>query len=181
MPSRLLLCALCLATLGTAGCTSYWEKPTEKDGSWCYWFGRGMARKRTETCTPHPVPDMQTDLQAKTFTPDPDAITLYVVRRSMDDYRYRVPLTVDGRHDVQTIPWSYVRMKLSPGAHKVSIAWDGKVSEKEVQGQPGDVLLLQVEGLSTDKNSQFGWSDKPADDSRKRVLKSKLILDLDLR
>jgi hypothetical protein len=176
-----LVLTLGLTTLLTAGCASGWEKPTEKDGSWCYWFGRSLARKRTETCTPHPVPDLQTDLQAKTFAPDPEAVTLYVVRRSMDDYRYLVPVMVDGKHSVETIPGSYVRMRLQPGSHQLSIVWNGKTADQNVQGKAGDVQVLQVAGLSTDKNSQFSWSEKPADDARQRVLKSKLIRDLDLR
>ncbi|MBK7613240.1 MAG: hypothetical protein IPJ08_01925 [Burkholderiales bacterium] len=178
---RIAALALGLATLFSAGCASRWEQPTEQDGSWCYWFGRGQAKQRTQTCTPHPVPDLQTDLQAKTFTPAADAVTVYVVRRSMDDYRYRVPVLVDGTHSVDTIPGSYVRLKLQPGAHKLSIAWRGQVSEQTIAGNAGDIRLLQVAGLSTDQDSQFSWSDKTADDTRQRVLKAKLIRDLDLR
>ena len=82
---RIAALAMGLATLLSAGCASRWEHATEQDGSWCYWFGRGQAKQRTQTRTPPPVPDLQTARQAKTFTPAADAVTVYVVRRSMDD------------------------------------------------------------------------------------------------
>ena len=44
-----LALAMGLATLLSAGCASRWEQPTEQDGSWCYWFGRSPAKKRTQT------------------------------------------------------------------------------------------------------------------------------------
>lgn len=170
-----------LAPLFLAGCASRWEQPTEQDGSWCHWFGRSLARKRTQTCTLHPVPNLQNDIQAKAFVPEGDAVTVYVVRRSMNDYRYRVPVLVDGTHSVDTIPESYVRLKLRPGTHKLAIRWRGQLAEQEVEGQAGEIRVLQVAGLSTDQDSQFGWGGKGTDDARQRVLKARLINDLDLR
>lgn len=174
-----LALAVALASLFLGGCASRWEQPAEKDGSWCYWFGRSLAKQRTQTCTRHPVPDMQVDIQAKTFTPEADAVTVYVVRRSIDDYRYLVPVLVDGVHSVDTIPESYVRLKLRPGEHRFSIRWRDQVSEQAIDGKAGEIRVLQVAGLSTDDDSQFGWSSKNPDDARQRVLKAKLINDLD--
>lgn len=164
---------LALAVASMAGCAGHWHHPVEADGTYCHRLGT----LRTSTCTPQPVPSDQADLDAKAFAADREALTVYVVRAHWADGRHIVPFTVDGGSPVQTVPDSFVRLRLPPGSHRLALTWEGQAAARSVEGQAGDVRFIQLVGHTRASGSTFQWSADDEADGRLRAMKARLVAD----
>jgi hypothetical protein len=173
----LSLISICLVPL--TGCTTKPLRPVNADGTYCYRIGRTY--RRTRTCTPEPVPTDFAEAEAKRFEPDPKALTVYVIRRRWADATEIVPVTVDDRVRVATIPESLVRLRLKPGTHKLSFEWDGRSVTTTAAGRHGDIRYVELNGSNWAWGTSFTWGVSAADLARPRAAASKLIADLDLR
>lgn len=167
--------ALALGT--TAGCANRWQRPLEADGRYCYVFGK----KRESICTLQPVPTAVADLEVKGFVPDPNALTVYVVRHRWADGFVHVAVSADGAASVFTVPESTVRYRLKPGRHNLAAVWQGDSVAQIVEGQAGDVQFVQLVGTVWGWGGNFEWDATDPDDARQRALKSRLIADVELR
>ena len=150
----------------------------ETDGTYCYRIGKSYRQKLT--CTAVPVPPDAVEASAKRFEPSPGAAMLYIVRRRWGDTANRVPVSIDDRPLVVTIPDSLVRVRLKPGNHQAALDWEGKRQVKSFTVAAGEVLFVEVDGSVWAWGANYGWAEPDAAGARKRASKSKLIADFDL-
>lgn len=163
-----------LALLSMIGCANRWERPLEPDGKYCFM----LSKKRNSLCTAQPAPAAATDADAKRFAPDPNAVTVYVVRHRWQDKRNEVTITVDQSSSVATIPESFVRLRLQPGSHVLALTWEGKTATQAIAGKAGDVLFVKITGSDWSWGGSYVWDTADAEDAKQRVLKSRLIADV---
>mgnify|MGYP001580077443 CR=1 FL=1 len=168
---------LAIAMVALSGCSHRWERPVRADGTYCYVLGKA----RNSVCTVQPVPPIEADQRAKLFKPDDQAFTLYVVRHRWADASERVPVTIDAGSEMLTVPESMLRIRLTPGSHRVSMAWEGKSKVETVEGRAGEVRFVQMAISAWSWGSTCEWDSSNAEDARARALKSRLLADVDMR
>lgn len=153
-------------------------RPVEADGTYCYRIGKTYRQKLT--CTAVPVPSEAVEASAKRFEPSPGTAALYVVRSRWSDTTNRVPVSVDDRTPVMTIPASLVRIRLQPGNHQIALDWEGQRQAKSFTVAAGEVLFVEIDGSVWAWGARYGWAEPDAAGARQRASKSKLIADFDL-
>lgn len=161
-----------------SGCMTPPARPVEADGTYCYRIGKSNRQKLT--CTTAQVPSTAVEASAKLFEPSPGAAMLYIVRRRWGDAANRVPVSVDDRPPVMTIPASLVRVRLQPGNHQVALDWEGRRQVKSFTVAVGEVLFVEVDGSVWAWGASYEWGEPDVTGARLRASKSKLIADLDL-
>lgn len=150
----------------------------EADGTYCHRIGKSYRQKRT--CTALPVPSDAAEADAKRFEPVSDSGTLYIVRRRWGDTADRVPVSVDDRPTLLTIPDSVVRVQLGAGSHQMVIEWEGKRQVKTVNVGAGEIVFVEVEGSVWAWGSTYRWAEPDAEGARRRASRSKLVADINL-
>lgn len=181
LPRRITL-LVGLAVVGLAplaGCMTKPLRPVNADGTYCHRIGKSY--RPTLTCTPSAVPTDAVEAEAKRFDADPTALTVYVLRSRWGDASVVVPVTVDGAAGTGTIPVSLVRLRLKPGAHRVSAQWEGRSVDMSIEGRAGDLRVVELVGSGWAWGTSFRWEAVQADEVKSRAQASKLVADLDLR
>lgn len=168
---------LAIGMVALSGCAHRWERPVRADGTYCYVLGKA----RNGVCTVQSVPPIEADQRAKLFQPDDQAFTLYVVRHRWADASKRVPVKIDTAAELMTVPESMIRVRLSPGSHRVSMAWEGQSKVETVEGRAGEVRFIQLAISAWSWGSTGEWDVSNGEDARARALKSRLVADVDLR
>ncbi|MDZ7813667.1 MAG: hypothetical protein U5L74_11335 [Ideonella sp.] len=177
---RTLMVGLAVVGLAPlAGCMTKPLRAVNADGTYCYRIGKSY--RPTLTCTPTPVPTDAVEAEAKRFQADPTALTVYLLRNRWADTSVVVPVTVDGAASAATIPVSLVRLRLKPGAHRVSAQWEGRSVDVSVEGRAGDLRVVELVGSGWAWGTSFEWQTAQAESVKARAQASKLIADLDLR
>lgn len=177
---RTLLVGLAVVGLAPlAGCMTKPLRAVNADGTYCYRIGKSYRPKLT--CTPVAVPTDAVEAEAKRFEADPTALTVYVLRSSWGDASVVVPVTIDGAAGAATIPVSLVRLRLKPGAHRVSAQWDGRSVDMSVGGRAGDLRVVELIGSGWAWGTSFSWESVQAEAVKTRAQASKLVADVDLR
>ena len=178
LPQRrtLLIGLAAMALVPLAGCMTKPIHPVNADGSYCHRKGRSYMPKLT--CTPEAVPTAAAEAEAKRFEGTPGALTVYVLRRSWGDASVVVPVTVDGAAGAATIPESLVRLRLAPGKHSLSAQWVGRDADIAIDGQAGEVRLVELKGSGWVWGNTFSWKAVPLEDAKERALASKLVADV---
>ena len=139
-PSRLSLFALIAAVAALAGCATPPPPDPAAEVPHCYKTNKG----RVIACTSAPVPSLNADAEAKRFAPDPNALTVYVVRRNWGDGRNFVKVQADNGPTVETLPETMVRMKFKPGTHTIAFEFEDKRQSTTISGKAGDVHFVTV-------------------------------------
>lgn len=170
-------CAAGLAAVLLAGCASA-PREVEADGTYC--FRLGKPNRLWRTCTTAPIPSVTTEAEAKRFEARPEVATLYIVRRRWADSAYQVPIDIDGVRRVDTIPASFVRVRLTPGTHTLSLNWKGQTDTATVTAGPGELAFLEIEGAAWIGATTYRWQAGDDTGARERAARSRLIADLDL-
>lgn len=178
MDNKLLLMAPVLAAAGLlAGCATRPAPNPTAEVPYCHKTNKG----RVIACTHAPAPSLNADAEAKRFTPDPNAMTVYVVRRNWGDGRHVVKVQTDGGPAVETLPNTMVRMKLKPGRHTIAFEFEGRGQSATVEGKAGDVRFLRIDGMVWAWKSTHEWTSEPEAAVRQRALKARLVADLAAR
>lgn len=172
----IVLGLLGLSAAALPGCMTKPLQPVRADGTYCYAYGR--AYRQQFTCTIGPVPPASVEADAKRFQADPAALTIYVVRRRWLDSNDAVPLTVDGHEPITTVPLSLVRLRLRPGTHQLSVAWDSRFAGLRVEGSAGDVRFVELTGTQWAWRTDYWLEHVAADDGQVQAIRSKLVADL---
>ena len=167
-----------LVLLLLAGCASP-PRIVEPDGTYCFRIGK--TNRQWRTCTTTPIPSEVAEADAKRFEAQTDLATLYVVRRRWADSAYRVPVDIDGLQRVDTIPASFIRLRLKPGPHRLTLSWRDQVETTTVIAHPGEVAFVEIEGSAWIGATHYRWQAGDEAGARDRAARSKLIADLDLR
>lgn len=133
------------------------------------------------TCTQAPAPSLNADAEAKRLAPDPNALTVYVVRRNWGDNRHFVNVQADGGPTVDLLPNTMLRMKLKPGRHAIAFEFEGRGQSTTVDGKAGDVRFVRIDGMAWTWTSTFEWASEPEAVTRERALKARLVADVAAR
>jgi hypothetical protein len=136
------------------------------------------AKGRVLACTQAAAPSLDAEAKAKRFTPDPHALTVYVVRRNWGDGRHLVEVQADAGPAVQTLPDTLVRLKLAPGRHTLALSFDGRRQATTVEGRAGDLRFARIEGRVWSWASRFAWVTEPEAATRERALAARLVADV---
>ena len=166
------LCAS-LALFALAGCATPVDRYAEKP--YCH-----TDRGRNAYCTKENAPSLSKDEEAKQFPSDPGALTVYVVRYWGDGH-HPLEILIDGTTSMETVPNSMIRLRLTPGSHRISFAVAGKSYDRTVNGLTGDVKLLGVTGTDWSwGSSSHAWADDSDDQVKRQARRSRLIKDVSL-
>ena len=178
MTARRLTCVSVLVAGGLlAGCATPTAPDPTAEVPYCHKTNKG----RVIACTAAPVPSLNADAQAKQFTPDPNALTVYVVRRNWSDGQNFVKVQADDGATVETLPNTMVRFRLKPGTHTIAFEFEGKRPVTSVTGKAGEVRFVRINGIVWVWKSAFTWATESEDSIRERALKARLIADLTVR
>jgi hypothetical protein len=124
MTASRLTCASVVLVAGLlAGCATPPAPDPTAELPYCHKTNKG----RVIACTAAPAPSLNADAQAKQFVPDPNALTVYVVRRNWGDGRNFVKVQADDGATVETLPNTMVRYRLKPGSHTIAFDFEGRV------------------------------------------------------
>ena len=174
---RLLVASALVAAGLVAGCATPPPPNPTAEVPYCHQTNKG----RIIACTKAPVPSLDADAAAKRFTPDPDALTVYVVRRNWADGRNFVTVQGDSAAGVETLPNTMVRFRFKPGRHTVAFEFDSQRQTTTVDGRAGEVRFVRFEGVVWSGKSSYSWVTEPESATRERALKSRLVADLAVR
>ena len=175
MGRRAALIALGSGTLLLAACASKPIRPVNADGTWCHRVGKAPRYKLT--CTSAPVPPPTVEAEAKRFAVSADRLTVYVVRKRWADAANVVKLTVDGSAQAETVPESFVRLRLPPGEHALRATWARGEAQAIISGAAGEIRFLELVGSVWAWGSTFQFV--PGDEaSRDRVLSVRMVADV---
>lgn len=170
-----------VATLGAAvllaGCATPSAPDATAEVPHCYKTNKG----RVIACTPVAAPSLNADAEAKRFVPDPNALTVYVVRRNWGDGRNFVKVYPDGGAGVDTLPDTMVRLKFKPGSHSVAFEFDGKRQSTTAAGQAGEIRFVRIDGTVWAWKSTYEWVAESEAATRERALKARLVADVVVR
>ncbi|MBN8486938.1 hypothetical protein KAK06_02125 [Ideonella sp. 4Y11] len=172
----LLTGLLAVGLVPLAGCMSKPVRPANADGTYCYAVGRSLSRKLT--CTTAPIPSQQVEAEAKRFEATPGLLTVYVVRKRWGDARNVVRLTVDRDPAVATVPESFVRLRLKPGAHQMVAEWDEGRAALDITGKAGEVVFVELIGSVWSWGSSYRLESGNPAESRARALGLRLVADI---
>lgn len=176
MNRRLALAAVGAVALLGAGCMTRPIRPVNADGTWCY--RTGNRRRKTQTCTPGPVPNALVEADAKRFESRADRLTVYVVRKRWGDPVNLVQLTDDDALSVATAPESFVRMRLAPGSHRLRATWSEGSAFVELTGDAGDIRFIELIGSVWAWGSTYRLEPGDPDQARERVRSVRMVGDL---
>lgn len=170
-----------VVTLGAAvllaGCATPRAPDPAAEVPHCYKTNKG----RVIACTPVTAPSLNADAEAKRFVPDPNALTVYVVRRNWADGSNFVKVYPDGGAGVDTLPDTMVRLKFKPGSHSVAFEFDGRRQTTTVEGRAGEIRLVRIDGTVWAWKSTYAWATESEAATRERALKARLVADVVVR
>lgn len=175
--NRFLLTLPIAALLTLAGCATPPPPNPTAEVPYCHKTNKG----RIIACTKAAVPSLDADAAAKRFTPDPDALTVYVVRRNWADGGNFLTVQGGGAAGVETLPNTMVRFRFKPGRHTIAFEFDGQRQTTTVEGRTGEVRFVRIEGVVWSWKSSYSWVTEPESATRERALKSRLVADLSVR
>lgn len=176
-PTRFHLLALLAVAAVLAGCATPPPPDPTAEVPHCYKTNKG----RVIACTSAPVPSLNADADAKRFVADPNALTVYVVRRNWGDGRNFVKVYPEGGIGIETLPNTMIRLKFKPGTYAIAFEFEGKRQSTTVQGKAGDVRFVRIDGTVWSWKSSYEWAAEPEASIRERALKSRLVADVTVR
>lgn len=159
-----------------AACVSKPVRLANADGTWCYRVGKAPRYKLT--CTSVPVPPPAVEADAKRFAASTDRFTVYVVRMRWADATNVVKLTVDGEAQAETVPESFVRLRLTPGEHVLRANWSGGEVQTMVRGAAGEIRVVELAGSVWAWGSRYGF-ESGDEASRGRLLRARMVADIE--
>ena len=165
------------AVVGLAGCATSPPPDPAAEAPYCHKTNKG----RVIACTSSPAPSLNADAEAKRFTPDPQALTVFVIRRNWGDGRLFLPVRADDGPAIETLPNTMARIRLAPGTHTIAFEFEGKRQGRTVAGKAGENRFLRIEGMAWAWQSSYAWVDEPELATRERAQKARLVADVNQR
>lgn len=175
---RRLLTALPLM-LGLTACGSMHYEVPDVEGVPCMTFRKTHGPKRI--CAANPAPPVEIAREIKTFKPDPFSAQVLVKLLDRAGATRALTLRVDDRPVADLVPGGLVRLRLSPGAHELAVAWGEQQATLAVQVRAGDVQFAEVGGRFRFRDVGFGWNAPDTEGARTRAASARVIADVDLR
>lgn len=119
-------------------------------------------------------------MEAKRFEAIPELATLYIVRKRMSDQRNHVRVSIDGTNEVDTIPYSFARIRLKPGSHRIGLRWEGSTSSLTVAARAGEIHFVEIFGSVFAWGSGYELTSDDVEGARLRASQSRLIADVQI-
>lgn len=172
---RLMLAIVGGSALGATGCMTKPIQPARADGTWCYRVGNF---RRKAQCSSGPVPSAEVDAIAKRFETSADRLTVYIVRKRWADAVNKVGLQIDGNTRVETLPESFVRLRIAPGRHRIKADWPDGSNELEVEGAAGDIRFVELVGSVWAWSTSYRLEAGQPEEAMQRVRSIRLVADV---
>jgi hypothetical protein len=171
-----------VTTLLMTGCAAP-QARTEQADTEVYCFRTpGMPDKiRHRTCTSGAIPLPGAERDAKRFEPTEGVGTIYVVRRGRADTSGTIDLTVNAVATAETIPHSFLRIRVAPGEHQLAFQWRGTRYTQPIKLNAGDVRFVLLERSGGTIGSEYEWVLPDPTYGRDKAATSKLVADVDMR
>lgn len=151
-------------------------RPVNADGTWCYRIAN--SRRHRRMCTAEPVPPGQVEALAKRFAPHPELLTLYVVRSRWGDSANIVRVSLADGPAADTLPRTFVRLRVPAGAHRLQAKWDDGEASLEVKGSAGGILFVELVGADWAWGGRYVLKAGDEATSRERVVAARMVADL---
>jgi hypothetical protein len=171
----MLLVVGSVAAVGS-GCASRPLQRASADGTYCYRTGKSYHPRLT--CTPSTIPSEQVESGAKRFEPASDRLTVYVVRDRWADSKDLVRVSTEGGSSVETVPQSFVRLRLPAGRHRLTATWPDGTTGLDVEGRAGDIVYVEVVGVAWSWGGKYRLEVGEPADSRQRAERLRLVADV---
>lgn len=165
--------------LGLTACASRPYEVPDVNGVPCMTFRKTHAPKRI--CAASAAPSAEVAREIKTFTPDPSSAQVLVKLLDRAGATRALMLRVDGQPVAELVPGGLVRLRLSPGAHELAVAWADQQATLPMQVRLGDVRFAEVGGRFKFWDVGFGWNAPDTEGARMRASTARVIADVDLR
>lgn len=140
----------------TAGCAT---APTAESKRTSDQFCRHVVHPRRSVCIAGQIPAASVAAQAANLPAASEALTLYVLRNNSADPTELVRLEVGGQVLTETLTRTFVRIRLPPGEHVVTVGWRTGATSHTIQGSAGEVKYLQLTGRAFMGSREFGFKD----------------------
>lgn len=174
MISRRHLLLGAVASAGVlSGCASALEPRQTDSRTYCM----STLRTKRTVCTPEPVPSAAAEADAKRFEATPGVLTVYVVRSAWVDAVRPLTVSIDGDSQIGTLPRSLIRLRLAPGAHQLAFEWNERVHGFTVNGEAGELRIVELAGSSVPLDRPYHWSDADPAGAKLRARTTRLIAD----
>lgn len=171
---RQLLLGAAASPVVLAGCASAPEPRPADSRSYCL----STLRTKRTVCTPEPVPSAAAEADAMRFEATPGVLTVYVVRSAWVDAVRPLTVSVDGGSQIGTLPRSLIRLRLAPGAHQLAFEWNERVHGFAVNGEAGELRIVELAGSSMPLDRPYHWSDSDPGGAKLRARTTRLIADM---
>lgn len=167
------------AVVALAGCASEPIRRRDPSGHACF---APLSRRRSKrlTCGDATAPTPSAEAEARQLLPHRDLFTLYILRERLGDVGNAVPVAVDGRPGLVTIPFGFARLRLSPGPHVVATRWNGQERSIQLDGKPGEVQFVELHLSNRFWGDDYEWTREGHASMAQRIRGIQFIADLDL-
>lgn len=172
---RAWLLAACV--LGVSGCAIRGPVVRDVDGLPCMTFRK--THRQNKICAARPAPPAELENQVKRFQQEHDAGQVFVQWLQRGGLTRPLTLLVDGSPVAELVPGGLVRLRLAPGSHELSVAWDGQSAMLPLRTETGTVHFAEVDAWSKLWHIGFAWKPVDADGARQRAVLARLIADID--
>lgn len=178
------------ALLGSAALTACGTRPLQPGAGnasaagYCRPSSAGEHDLRT--CLPGPLPSDAQQAEARSLGADAQRLTVLVIRQRWADAVNRVSLALDGRAVADTVPSSFVRLRMAPGPHVLAARWPagGTADAPDAQatlalaGQAGEVLCVELVGSVWLWRSHYRLEPTTPAEAAARVRALRLVADV---
>jgi hypothetical protein len=161
-----------LLLLALAACST---TPPAAQAGHCY---QSPNRMRAPLCSTAALPSEAAAREASSFAGDPQALTVYVIRRSWGDAVERVSLSTAQTTEATLLPKTWARLRLAPGQVALQAQWAGGSARTTVSGPAGAVRFVELTGKSWSWGSDFHFEDMDAQAAHGRAEGLRLVADL---
>lgn len=164
---------------GVSGCASVGPPVQDVDGLPCVAFRK--AHRSQRICAARPAPPAEEAREAVRFVPEPAAGQVVVHWLHRAGATWPLALWLDGRPVSDLLPGGIVRLRVAPGAHVLTVAWQGQQAPLSLQVDAATVRFLEVDGWSRLWQIGYQWQPVDAAGARERAGAARLIADIDAR
>lgn len=173
------LTAALVCLMGFTACGGVQPVVRDVDGLPCVTFRK--THRPSRICAAQPSPPAEVAREVQAFSPDPASAQVLVQWVERAGATRALTLRVDGRPVAELVPGGLVRLRLTPGAHELSVAWRERQAALPVQAGAGDVQFAEVVGRLEFRDSSFVWEAADAAGARRRAASARVTADVDLR
>ena len=105
-------------------------------------------------------------------------MTVYLVRDRWADPKGVVQVTSETGSSVDTVPESFVRWRLPPGTHTLTVRWNGEARNLAIAGKAGEIVYVELVGAAWSWGSNYRLERGEPAESRQRAARLRMVADV---